>query len=249
MTQHKYPATNPFYRAPADVGSARSVQRYLKDPDLVEISAKTVTKTRVRAVKELFNGLTACCIANMISSIDNELKVSIDAVSLLIGMEKGKKVKVCMGFEDRAILASHQLNPGTKATGSEAEAFRVVKVLAAHNAAGTLLHAAVMIERQRSQPKTKTEIFPITPELSVWHIEPIDRDLPKLFRRYVTRLLLPRLKIEQEKVRTRRDADNCGVKLVFSSSDSNSQPHASDLMSVDSRVVSLRTDLPDAVLT
>jgi hypothetical protein len=157
------------------------------------------SRSRVRAEQEWHNGITEYAIISHFAELPRETMVSVDAVAVVLGKKPGDKPTVHMAAGTKDYLRAHNLSPGAEVAP---EQFRMAHCLITHNAAGNVVHAAVLI---KDTSITKTVGHPISPSLSVWLVNP-KHDKRLFFQHYFEHCLLsPLEKIRKDLVQSREE--------------------------------------------
>ena len=123
-------------------------------------AASIKNPTRIRALAEIHNAVTCAALASQLQDVPPETFVSMDAVGVRLGDRMDDKPFVYLANGSRAALLDRNLLPATSKTMDQ---FRVVNCIVAHNAAGHVVHCAVMI---KDDTITACQVSSITDTLS-----------------------------------------------------------------------------------
>ena len=168
----------------------RSVAKRLRKeiaPDIGHGVMKTTA--RVMALNDFHNAVSHAAIAQNLVDIRPELFVNVDDTGLLLGTKKGTKPLLysAAGIADKLRQRGLQ-----RAMGKVVTKFRVCHIIFIVNAAGVVMHYAILIE-DSSFPHSSCHFIGPERTLSVWLLR-VNYDKQKLFGKIIRKIVVPKLR-------------------------------------------------------
>lgn len=173
---------------------SKSTRRYYRSkiaPDAFH-AAKLKNPTRVRALREIYNPLSAASVVSLLQDCPPETFVSIDSVGIRLGDKVEDRRTVYLAQGSRDTLADRNRLPGV--SGKQRQ-FRIAHCLIAHTAAGRTQCAVQIVD----EVFTEIAVHDISDEISVWFL-PKDYDRDAFFTRFLVDYVIPTVNTERIKL-------------------------------------------------
>lgn len=173
---------------------SKSARRYYRSkiaPDTF-YAAKLKNPTRTRALKEIYNPISAAGVVSLLKDCKPETFVSIDSVGIRLGDKVEDRRRVHLAKNSRQYLASRNRLPGVSAKQRQ---FRIAHCLIAHTAAGKFQCAVQIVD----SAFTEVAVHDISDEISVWFL-PKSYDHDAFFTRFLLEYVIPSVNTERIKL-------------------------------------------------
>jgi hypothetical protein len=185
-------------------------------------SANLKTTTRIRALQEIYNPLTAVAAVSNFQDCFPETFVSIDSVGLDIGDKMGAKYTVYLAPGSLKYLKERNQTPSR---AKKVEQYRVVHCTVAHTAGGKYVCAVQLVD----EDFTEMKVYALNDVISIWYL-PVKFDRVKFFSDFLINHVIPMVNTERCKIASLND----NILPVGSVSEQASNPgkHYKDIRTV-----------------
>lgn len=173
---------------------SKSARRYYRSkiaPDTFH-AAKLKNPTRTRALREIYNPISAAGVVSLLQDCPPETFVSIDSVGVRLGDKVEDRRRVHLAKGSRAYLGDRNRLPGVSAKQRQ---FRIAHCLVAHTASGTYRCAVQIVDNVF----TEVSVHDISEEISVWFL-PKSYDRDAFFTRFLLEYVIPCVNTERIKL-------------------------------------------------